>query len=172
MTISGSERDRQTVTSTGVPVARLPVGMGFRDIATHADDRGTVFEMYDLRWGWHPDPLVFAYCFTIRPGRIKGWGMHQRHEDRYCVMFGEVEVILYDDREGVETSGEVSRVVLSEHRRRLMNIPAGVWHALRNLGTRDAVVTNFPTIPYDHAAPDKLLLPLDTDQIPYRFPGR
>ena len=170
MNIVGEQQDRQTVTSAGIPVDHLPVGVSFRDLPTHTDDRGTVFEMYDTRWDWHPDPLVFAYCCTVRPGRVKGWGMHQRHEDRYCVMFGELEVILYDDRADSETRGLVSRVVLSEHHRRVMNIPIGVWHAVRNLGPRDAIFANFPTIPYDHAAPDKFRLPLDTDQIPYRFP--
>ena len=61
------------------------------------------------------------------------------------------------------------RVVLSEYRRGLINIPAGVWHAERNLGQTDAVVINFPTMPYDHSSPDKYRLPLDTDRIPYRF---
>lgn len=60
---------------------------------------------------WHPDPLVFSYLFTIRPGFVKGWGLHK-------------------------------------HRRRLMNVPAGVWHA-------------------DH----KYRLPLNKDQIPYSFEG-
>jgi dTDP-4-dehydrorhamnose 3,5-epimerase len=50
-----------------------------------------------------------------------------------------------------------------------MNIPAGVWHADRNIGDKDAVVVNFPTIQYDHADPDKYRLPLDTDQIPHKF---
>jgi len=169
MTVKGLVKDRQTVTSEGAPVERLPVGVTFRPVPTHADDRGTVFEMFDPRWRWHPDPIVFAYCFTLRPGAVKGWGLHRRHEDRYCIQFGEVEVVFYDDRDGVETRGEVSRVVLSHHDRRLMNIPAGVWHALRNLGSTDAVLANFPTIPYDHTDPDKYRLPLDTDQIPYRF---
>ena len=34
------------------------------------------------------------------------------------------------------------------------------------------VVVNFPTIQYDHSAPDKLRLPLDTPEIPYRFEDR
>ena len=35
--------------------------------------------------------------------------------------------------------------------------------------SRDAVIVNFPTTPYDHAAPDKERLPLDTPLIPYSF---
>ncbi|MGB2850721.1 MAG: hypothetical protein WBC01_03545 [Solirubrobacterales bacterium] len=163
------ERDRQTVDAEGVPTAALPAGVTFREAITHADGRGSVCEMFDRRWAWHDDELLFVYMFTVRPGAIKGWGMHERHEDRYFIQFGELEVVLYDGREDSETHGLVSTVMLTEHHRRLMNIPAGVWHANRNVGARDAVVVNFPTIPYDHADPDKYRLPLDTEEIPYTW---
>lgn len=169
---SEPRRDVRTVDDEGEPLGRLPHGMTIRYVPTHTDDRGTVFELNDPRWGWHPDPLVFAYCFTIRPGVVKGWGLHERHDDRYAIMFGEVELVCYDERESSPTFGEVSKVVLSEHRRCVVNVPAGVWHADRNIGSRDAVVVNFPTIPYDHGAPDKLRLPLDTPRIPFRFDQR
>jgi dTDP-4-dehydrorhamnose 3,5-epimerase len=107
--------------------------------------------------------------FTIRPGVIKGWGLHRRHEDRYALLFGEMELVFYDPREDSPTRGQVSKIVLSEHRRRMINVPAGVWHADRNIGDRDVVVVNFPTIQYDHAAPDKVRLPLATPEIPYSF---
>lgn len=162
-------RDQQTVTPQGEPIQRLPAGVMFHDVATHVDERGSVVELFDPRWGWHPDPLVFSYCFTIRPGMIKGWGVHREHEDRYCILLGEMEVVLYDERPESPTCGLVSKVVLSEYRRRLMNIPTGVWHADRNIGQKDVVVVNFPTIQYDHTNPDKHRLPLDNDRIPYKF---
>ena len=82
-----------------------------------------------------------------------------------------MELVLYDAREDSPTHGLVSKVVLSEHRRQVVNIPAGVWHADRNIGSGDVVVVNFPTIPYDHEHPDKERLPLDTPLIPYSFDG-
>jgi dTDP-4-dehydrorhamnose 3,5-epimerase-like enzyme len=102
-------------------------------------------------------------------GVHEGLGLHEEHEDRYFILFGELEIVLYNERPTSPTEGLVSTIVLSEYRRRLMNIPAGVWHAERNLGSTDVVVINFPTIPYDHANPDKYRLPLDTDRIPYQF---
>jgi dTDP-4-dehydrorhamnose 3,5-epimerase len=159
-------RDAQTVTPDGVPLERLPEGMVVRDLVTHVDDRGTVCELYDPRWGVNPDPLVFAYTFTIRPGRAKGWGIHREHEDRYAFLSGELELVFHDAREDSATAGESSRLVLSGYARRLLVIPRGVWHAERNLGDTDVVVVNFPTIPYDHASPDKYRLPLDTDELP------
>ncbi|HVV70337.1 MAG TPA: dTDP-4-dehydrorhamnose 3,5-epimerase [Verrucomicrobiae bacterium] len=168
--ITGDLKDAATVNAAGESVTPLPVGVSFRPAPTQFDDRGSVCELYDPRWGWHPEPLVFAYMFTLRPGKVKGWGMHKLHEDRYLVLFGELEVVMYDTREDSPTRGMLAKVMLTEWNRRLMNIPAGVWHANHNPGSKDAVTINFPTQPYDHANPDKYRLPLDTDQIPYKFP--
>jgi dTDP-4-dehydrorhamnose 3,5-epimerase len=162
-------RDGQTVTPDGLQLTGLPEGTVVRDLVTHADERGTVCELYDLRWGVSPDELVFAYLFTIRPGMAKGWGVHREHEDRYVFLSGELELALYDGREDSATAGREFRVVLSERHRRLITIPRGVWHAERNIGQVDVQVVNFPTIPYDHANPDKYRLPLDTDELPVRL---
>src|SRR6266704_2043637 len=140
-------QDVQTVTPEGECVERLPAGVTFHDVVTHVDGRGSVVELYVPRWGWHSDPLVFSYCFTVRPGMIKGWGLHKKHDDRYFILFGELETVLYDERSDSPTRGLVAKVVISEYRRRLLNIPAGVWHA----------------------NPDKYRLPLDNDHIPYKF---
>jgi dTDP-4-dehydrorhamnose 3,5-epimerase len=80
-------------------------------------------------------------------------------------------LIFFDPRPESPTCGEVCRLVLSEQNRFLVNVPVDVWHADHNIGNRDVVVVNFPTIPYDHAAPDKLRLPIDTPLIPYKFPA-
>ncbi len=165
-------KDPQFVTPEGKLLARVPHGVTFKEVPTHLDERGSVFEMFDPRWEWHPAPLEFVYSYTIRPGKVKGWAMHKLHEDRYFVMYGEMKVVLYDSRPESPTCGLVSEVVLSEFNRRLMNVPAGVWHADENIGLKDVIVVNFPTIKYDHTSPDKYRLPLDTDQIPYRFGDR
>ena len=161
--------DGQSVKPDGTSIARLAHGVTFHNSPTHADGRGTVTELFDKRWNWHPSPVDFVYSFTIRPGRIKGWGLHKLHEDRYFVLQGEMEIVMYDVRPDSPTYREVSRVVLSETNRRIMNIPTHIWHANHNIGSKDVVVVNFPTIPYDHANPDKYRLPLDTDLIPYSF---
>jgi len=164
-----TKQDHQTVTKDGKEINKLPAGLGFKEVEPHFDDRGMVCEMFDSRWKWHKDPLVFSYFFTIRPGLTKGWGLHKLHEDRYFVVSGEMETVLYDVRKGSKTYGLVSKVYLSEYKRQLMNIPAGVWHADRNIGNKDLLIVNFPTIMYNHRKPDKYRLPLNTDKIPYKF---
>lgn len=162
-------KDVPTVTSEGMDLTKLPDGVTFKQIPTHIDERGSVFELYDIRWNWHPEPLVFSYAYTVRPQVVKGWALHKKHEDRYFVLMGELIVVLYDARPESSTYKQVSKIVLSEFNRRIMNIPRNVWHAVHNIGLKDALAVNFPTIPYDHNDPDKYRLPVDTDQIPYRF---
>jgi dTDP-4-dehydrorhamnose 3,5-epimerase len=162
-------REIATVTPSGERLDQLPDGVSLRDAVVHVDDRGSVCELFDPRWGWSDDPLVYAYFFTLRPGMVKGWGMHMEHEDRYFILYGDLEVVLYDDRADSPTRGLVARIYLSDQHRRLMNIPPGIWHANRNVGQRDVTAINFPTQPYDHLNPDKYKLPIDTDKIPYSF---
>ncbi len=107
-------QDRQTVNAAGESLARLPEGVSLRDVPIQIDERGSIRELFDLRWNWSPDPIVFVYMFTIRPGFIKGWGLHKHHQDRYYVLAGEVEVVLYDERPDSPTLGLVSKIVLSE----------------------------------------------------------
>ena len=57
---------------------------------------------------------MFAYTFTIRPGRAKGWGMHREHDDRYAFLSGELELAFYDARDPTSPRpGQESRIVLS-----------------------------------------------------------
>lgn len=167
-----SQRDGNTVTPSGERTEVSIDGLKIRDLVLHTDERGTVCELFDPRWNWHPDPMVFSYVWTLRPGWVKGWAMHKMHEDRYCLISGEMKLVLYDTRDQSPTFGRIQEIHLSEQRRQLVNVPSGVWHADENIGTTNAVIINYPTIQYDHANPDKYRLPLDTDLIPYRFHGR
>lgn len=168
--LAAAVKDTPMVTPQGVPLRGLTHGVQIRRLVTHADARGSVTELLDARWNFLPHPISFAYSFTIRPGVVKGWNLHARHQDRYCLIEGAMETILWDPRPDSPTCGELCRIVLTEEDRCLVNIPENVWHADRNIGTTDLRVVNFPTIPYDHADPDKYRLPLDTPLIPACFP--
>jgi dTDP-4-dehydrorhamnose 3,5-epimerase len=169
-TLKAATKDKQLIQPDGRPLGRLTEGVIIKSLPTHADARGSVTELFDPRWGLYPDPLVFAYTFTLRPGFVKGWNLHKLHQDRYCVLQGEMELVLYDPRPDSSTYGEICRIAMSESDRRIVNVPKYVWHADYNIGTKDVVVVNFPTTMYDHQNPDKYRLPIDTPLIPYTFP--
>ena len=162
----------QSVTAAGEPLRQLPEGVVIRPGVTHVDERGAVFELYDPRWAVHDAPMVYAYISTMRPGWAKGWAVHDHHDDRYVLLTGRVELVLYDGRPDSATSGLEARLQLTDLHRCLVTVPAGVWHAERNIGEVETVIVNFPTTPYDHEAPDKRRLPLDNDELPVQLgPG-
>ena len=168
-TLAASVRDGQMATPDGQLIRRLTEGVNIRPLPTFEDARGSVTELYDPRWGWHPEALVFAYTISIRPGVVKGWNLHRTHEDRYVVLAGVMELVLFDPRPESSTCGDVCRIVLTGSQRSIVNIPRNVWHADHNIGTTDVVLVNFPTVPYDHANPDKYRLPIGTPLIPFSF---
>jgi dTDP-4-dehydrorhamnose 3,5-epimerase len=169
ITLAAAARDPQTARPDGSRLKPLIHGVRIRPMTTHADARGSVTELYDPRWEWHDEPLVFVYTFSIRPGFVKGWNLHRHHEDRYAIVQGEMELVMFDPRPDSPTCGSVCRMVLSERQRCLVNVPRDVWHADHNIGSHDVVVVNFPTAAYDHANPDKYRLPIDTPLIPHSF---
>ncbi len=163
------KQDVQTVTPDGVSTAPLIHGVVIRPAVTQTDERGTLCEILNPAWGFHPSPILFVYQFTIRPGKIKGWHVHHMHDDRIFISQGTIKVVLYDDRPESPTYRMLNVIYRSEHHRDVMVIPAYVIHAHQNVGSTDALFISMPTRAYDHTNPDVHRLPLDTTLIPYRF---
>jgi len=167
--IAAAARDIQTVTPDGVPVARTIDGVRTQAPVVHVDHRGRVFEVFPGLDAYWQEPIVYCYAWTIRPGTMKGWGLHERKADRYTLLAGETLLFLYDARSGSPTQGLVQRIPLTESGIRQVTIPVGVWHLTMNIGEREAFLVNHPTAVYEHAAPDRYLLPWDTETIPVRL---
>jgi dTDP-4-dehydrorhamnose 3,5-epimerase len=170
--IKNPAKDVPTVTADGAPIRRLIEGVVIQPSVTHIDERGTLCEIYSPDRPPHPAPLINVYQFTIRPGKIKGWHVHRLHDDRIFISQGHIKVVLFDDRSESPTYGLVNEIFRTEYDRNMMVIPAHVYHAHQNVGTSDAYLISMPTRPYQHDSPDVYRLPIDTDQIPYRFDDR
>jgi dTDP-4-dehydrorhamnose 3,5-epimerase len=162
-------KDQPSVTSDGADLQELIDGVELRRARTHADERGTLTEIFDPRWEFTDEPLVYAYLVTLRPGQVRGWVVHVEQNDRLFVYAGVIRVVLYDGRRDSDTYGRLNVLHLGEHDRGLVAIPAGVYHAVQNVGDREGAFVNMPSQPYRHDDPDKYRLPLENDVIPYRF---
>lgn len=158
--------DRATVTKDGALLAPAIEGLKTKRAVVHVDHRGRLFEVFNPADDYWSGPVVHSYVFTVRPGTIKGWGVHDHKYDRYCIITGEMLVVLWDGRVDSPTHGLVQEVVLAPEGVRMITTPPGVWHANINLGSTECVVMNHPTEPYDYDHPDRRLLPWDTDEIP------
>ena len=146
---SVARRDQATVDSHGHELDEGIEGLVLKRLAPLADHRGSLVPFLD------------------RPGRIKGWGMHELQTDRYLVANGKIRVVLYDGRTDHESHGRIAQFFFTEATPGLLAIPPGVWHADQNWGDTDARIVNFPTRPYDPADPDKLRIDPQSDVIPF-----
>ena len=133
------------------------------------DDRGQIAEVFDIQDSYWKEKFVYLYKGTCRPGKYKGWGIHDRHTDRYIIIDGEMLLVLFDDRDDSTSKGIVQEFYLSSTGVFQITIPAGVWHLHQNIGMRDLIFLNSPTEPYNHDNPDKRRLPVVNDYIPYRL---
>jgi dTDP-4-dehydrorhamnose 3,5-epimerase len=132
-----------------------------------ADHRGSLLEVIDARHPFWQEPIVYAYRITVRPGRIKGWGMHKLQSDRYFMASGRVRVVLFDGRAHSPTYQRFAEFQFTDETPGLLYIPPGVWHGDQNTGDRDAVIVNFPTRAYDHDRPDKYRIDTSSGEIPF-----
>ena len=130
------------------------------------DERGRLMEV--LRC----DDEIFqkfgqAYMTTTYPGVIKGWHYHKIQSDNVVVVYGMVKLVLYDAREGSATKGEVNEFFLGVHNPMLVQIPHGVYHGWKCIGSEEAIVINVPTEAYDYQKPDEFRVPFDSPDVPY-----
>jgi dTDP-4-dehydrorhamnose 3,5-epimerase len=162
----GGTLDAPTVDEDGRKRGRID-GVVSARLNPHVDHRGSLYEIVNFDHPFWEEAVVYAYAVTIRPGRIKGWGMHKVQSDRYLVVHGSVRVALYDGRAGSATQGLVEEHYLTEALPTLLLIPPGVWHADQNWGDDDALILNFPTQPYDRESPDKYRIDPHSGEIPF-----
>src|SRR5687768_1840802 len=96
-------QDSQTVTPSGVSVKKRIQDLIIRPAVTQTDRRGELVEIYNPPWQLHPEPMVYAYQATIRPGAIKGWVVHKKQDDRIFTCLGVQRWVFFDNRSDSET---------------------------------------------------------------------
>ncbi len=128
------------------------------------DERGKVMHM--LREDSpHFERFGEIYFSLVYPGVVKAWHLHKVMTLNYAVPVGMVKLVLYDDRPGSLTRGELMELFIGESNYVLVRVPAGVWNGFKGVGPVPAVVANCATVPH---SPDEILrLDPFTNEIPY-----
>lgn len=166
------KKSLQTVTKLGERLLPIIDGVLIKQQVTQQDHRGSLTEIYGPHLKFDAIPLVYLYTVTVRPGMVKGWAVHYEQIDRYFFYLGTLKLVLYDGRKNSPTRNMINEIYFSEINRSLVSVPTGVYHAVENVGTTDALLISLPSEPYNHEDPDKYTLPLENDLIPYRFDKR
>ncbi len=123
-------------------------GVGIKPLRQILDERGKVMHM--LR---SDDPefdrFGEIYFSAVYPGVVKAWHVHQRMTLRYAVPVGLIKLVLYDDRPGSPTRGEVMEVLTGPENYQLVTIPPQVWNGFKGIAAPLSLVANCADIPHD-----------------------
>ena len=112
------------------------------------DERGRVMHM--LREDW-PVFQRFGevYFSTVNNGAIKAWHLHKRATINYAVPVGEIKFVLYDDRPGSATRGEIQEIFMSPQNYQLVTVPPLVWNGFKGISEPYALVVNCVTMAHE-----------------------
>ena len=128
------------------------------------DERGKVMHM--LRCDApHFEKFGEIYFSFIHPGVIKGWHIHKKMTLNYAVPVGKVKVVIYDEREGSPTRGELMEIFTGPENYQLITIPPMVWNGTKGIAEGTSIIANCATLPHDPGEIDRLN-PFDK-RIPY-----
>lgn len=112
------------------------------------DERGTILHMLRST-DEHFEGFGEIYFSTVYRNVVKGWHKHRDMTLNYACIFGRVKVVVYDDREGSSTSGNVQEIFLGPDNHALVVIRPGVWVGFKGLNDPFAIVANCATHPHD-----------------------
>jgi len=142
------------------------VGVEVHPLRQIPDERGKVMHMLRRDDPWFRE-FGEIYFSVVYPGVVKGWHLHRRMTLNYAVIDGMIKLVLYDDREGSPSRGNVQEIFTGEGSYALITIPPGVWNGFKGVGTKPAIVANCATEPHN---PDEIVRREPTDSsIPYAW---
>jgi len=130
-------------------------GVSITPLRQILDERGKIMHM--LRSdasGFQGFGEIYFSC--VYPGAIKGWHIHSRMTLNYAVPHGHIKFVLYDDREGSPTRGELQEIFLGPDNYCLVTVPPLVWNGFKGIGSEIAIVANCASIPHEPAEIDRL----------------
>ena len=146
-------------------------GVQVVELRRHHDDGGSMTELARLTDG-RPEALPgFAArqvnYSEVAPGAMKAFHLHVRQTDVWYVPPSDrMLVVLVDVRQGGATEGAKLRLVLGDGTSRLLRIPPGVAHGVRNLGAATGRIIYFTDL---HFSPEPATC--DEGRLPWDFVG-
>ncbi|MCS7080558.1 MAG: dTDP-4-dehydrorhamnose 3,5-epimerase family protein [Chloracidobacterium sp.] len=141
-------------------------GVAVRPLRQIPDERGKIMHMLRAD-DPHFERFGEIYFSCVYPGAIKAWHIHKAMTLNYAVIVGRIKLVLYDDRDGSPTRGELMELFIGDGNYALVTVPPLVWNGFKGVGTETAIVANCATLPHDPAEIERL--DPFTDRIPYNW---
>ena len=129
-----------------------------------SDDRGSVMHMM------RNDSKVFdkfgeIYFSTIFKDKIKAWHLHKEATLNYACVYGEVKLVLFDERKGSSTFGEYQELLLSLKNYNLITIPPNIWNGFKGRNDQFSIIANCLNLPHN----EKEMVRLDVKDNRFKY---
>jgi len=111
-----------------------------------------------------------AYITATNPGVVKAWYRHKRQTDQITLIKGAILLVLYDERKGSPTYGNLQEIHLDEANPLLVQIPSGVWHGFMALNNEQAILLHLNSVSFHPSTPDEERLHPNDSNIPFCWP--
>jgi dTDP-4-dehydrorhamnose 3,5-epimerase len=108
-----------------------------------------------------------VYFATAYPGVIKGWHLHKKQEQNYCVIQGMIKLVLFDNRKDSHSKGQLQEIFIGENNYCVVKIPPGIINGWKCIGDKTAILANFSDLPHDPTEMERID-PI-SNNIPYNW---
>ena len=90
-----------------------------------------------------------AYFSTIKHGQTKGWNKHNSLTMNLIVPYGEVVIVIFDDRASSQTNNSFFKTTISINNYNRLTIPPNLWVAFHGIGKQKNIILNIASEEHD-----------------------
>lgn len=129
------------------------------------DERGAVFHVIKN------DSTTYysfgeAYFSKINEKIIKGWKLHKQMKQNFCVPFGKLKLVLYDNRIDSPSRNVIDEIILSDDKYYIrVTIPENIWYSFKCISENYCLLLNIASIKHEES--ESIHMDLKNNIIPY-----
>jgi len=148
-------------------INKLINGVSVTPLKQIADERGAVYHV--LR----KDSVFFkefgeVYFSKINSGVVKAWKIHREMTQNFCVPYGNLKLVIFDDRKDSSTKGCINVYYLNpETDYKLITISPNLWYGFSCVSSDYCLLLNVANMVHDPAESSQISY-LD-NKIPYKW---
>jgi dTDP-4-dehydrorhamnose 3,5-epimerase len=132
-----------------------------------SDERGAVFHFLKSDSSSYKN-FGEAYFSKINEGVVKGWKLHFLAQQNFCVPYGVVKLVIFDNRKGSETKGLIQEIIIDDSSNyNLVSFPSNLYYSFKCLSKDFAILANISSEIHDPK--ESIILPHNNDLINYQW---
>lgn len=140
-------------------------GLFVTDLHQIVDSRGAVFKFLSSN-SVNFKGFGEVYYSKINFGIVKGWKLHNEIFQNFCVPFGKVRIVVFDNRKNSPSFGVIEEFTLDDNDNyKMLSMPPGLWYSFKCESDSFALLSN--VIDKPHSQNESQSLPLINSLIPY-----